>query len=392
MLADKKVLLGVTGGIAAYKAVDLVSKLIKRKAEVRIIMTESACEMISPLTFRSITRQPVTTEMFNAEMPIEHIALADWCDIAVIAPATANIIGKVACGIADDLLSTTLMAVKAPKLIVPAMNVNMWDNLIVQENIRKLEKYGYLIVPPDTGMLACGYEGKGRFPDTEEIVTFIESSLCYMRDLSGKTVLITTGACREYIDPVRYISNSSSGKMGIALARAVYQRGAKVILITADIREKTPYYLEDRCAVLTSADIYRAAKDNVDRADIVIMTAAVTDYMPVSYEDKKKKKGEDNISLQMQPTQDVLHSLYRNKRTDQLFIGFAAETDNLLENGKKKLHKCDMVIVNDIKVTGENNTSISILTNDEETLQFEGSKFQAAHKIIDRAILKLSNR
>ena len=255
MLKRKKILLGITGGIAAYKAVDLASKLTKMGAEVKTVMTANACEFISPITIKSITHQPVITKMFDINADIEHISLADWADIVVIAPATANIIGKTAAGIADDLLSTTLMATTAPVLFVPAMNIHMYENPIVQENIDKLTQLGYFFMEPEFGRLACGYEGKGRYPENDEIIYHIRTYLKYKKDLTGKEVIVTAGASRESIDPMRFITNHSSGKMGLALARAAHIRGANVKLIHSSLTVKVPDYLESIEAI-TAEEMY----------------------------------------------------------------------------------------------------------------------------------------
>ena len=335
MIKNKKILLCITGGIAAYKAVDLASKLTKLGAEVKTIMTANACELISPITFKSITHQPVVTKMFDINSDIEHISLADWAEIIVVAPATANIIGKVAGGIADDLLSTTIMATTAPVLFVPAMNFHMYENPIVQENISKLSKLGYLFMEPEKGMLACGYEGKGRFPKTDEIIYFIQTFLNYKKDLKDIPVLITAGATRENIDPMRFITNHSTGKMGMALARAAYIRGAKVTLISGNITENIPEYL--KCIKTSTADeMYKATMKEFSKNQVTFMTAAVSDYTPAKPSKMKIKKADDMI-LELKRTRDILLELGGEKTSKQTLIGFAAESEKITENSKLKL-------------------------------------------------------
>lgn len=400
MLEGKNILLGITGGIAAYKIVDLASRLTKEKANVKVIMTDNAQEFVTPLTYKSITHQSVITELFDIQAPVEHISLADWCDIIIIAPATANMIGKIANGLADDLLSTVVMATKAPKLISPSMNVNMYENQIVQDNINTLREKGYYIIPPDTGMLACGYEGKGKLPEPSEIMFFIKSFLHYKKDLLGRKILITCGACREHIDPVRYISNISSGKMGLSLARAAIHRGADVVLVHSYLEEKIPYYMRsevsDKDYLIKSyladnaEDMYHCVNNNLHRSDYVIMNAAVTDFKPHSTAKHKVKKEsfsinekESGFCLNLQPTVDILKQIYLNKKDHQSIIGFAAETDNLVNNARKKLSKCDCVIANNISVAGKDKTSVTIVEKQKENMTISGDKFEVAHRIID---------
>ncbi len=389
MLRDKKILLGVTGGIAAYKAVELASNLTKAGAAVKVIMTDSAREFVSPLTFRSITGQSVTIRLFNSEAPIEHISLAEWCDLLVVAPATANIIGKIASGIADDLLSTTIMACTSPVLVVPAMNSNMWDNPIVQENLNHICRNDYLIMPPDMGRLACGYEGKGRFPEVTEIASWIRSALYYPRNMKGKKVLITAGACREHLDPMRYISNESSGKMGLALARAAYHRGADVTLVAGHITEKVPYFLKT-LRVSNAQDMYDATLRYANEMDIIIMTAAVTDFRFREQSTKKLKKEKldsASLKLDLQPTVDILKELGQLKGEKQKLIGFAAETEDMLANARKKLEakNCDLIIANDISNAGKNETEVVVIDREKET-DIRGDKFLVAHRILEMIV------
>ncbi len=387
MLENKKVLLGITGGIAAYKAVDLASKLTKLGAGVKTIMTAHACELISPITVKSITHQPVITKMFDIDADIEHISLADWTDIIVVAPATANIIGKVAYGIADDLLSTTIMATTAPVLFIPSMNVHMYENPIVQENISKLTKLGCFFMEPEKGMLACGYEGKGRFPKTKEIIYFIQTYLNYKKDLKDIPILITAGATRENIDPMRFITNYSTGKMGMALARAAYIRGAKVTLITGNMVEEIPEYLST-IKTSTADEMYKATTKEFNKNKITIMTAAVADYTPAQLYKQKIKKA-DEIILKLKRTKDILLELGKKKTKKQILVGFAAESENIIKNAKLKLQKknLDFIIANNLKVAGKDETEIFFIGKGLEE-KITGDKFQTAHKILNLILKK----
>ena len=383
MLKSKKILLGVTGGIAAYKAVDLASQFTKLGAEVRTIMTASACELVSPVTFKSITHQKVVTKMFDPEADIEHISLADWADLVVIAPATANTIGKIAAGIADDLLSTTVMATTAPVLIVPAMNIHMYENPIVQKNIHKLADLGYFFMEPEYGKLACGYEGKGRFPKTEEICYYAKTFVKYSCDLINKNILITAGASIENIDPMRFISNRSSGKMGLALARAAHIRGANVMLVHANVLENIPEYINS-IKTLSAQEMYEIIIREFPKYDIVIKAAAVADYTPKETYKQKIKKTE-NLDLKLKRTKDILTELGKRKTKDQILIGFAAESENIIENAREKLENknLDFIAANDLKVAGSEFTSITMISKKNE-LKIEGDKFTVAHRILDQ--------
>ena len=374
MLKNKKILLGITGGIAAYKAIDLASKLTKMGAEVKTIMTAHACEFVSPITFKSITHQPVITKMFDVESDIEHISLADWADIVIIAPATANIIGKTVSGIANDLLSTTIMATTAPVLFVPAMNV--------QENITKLSNLGYFFMEPEFGILACGYEGKGRYPENEEIVFYIATYLKYKKDLSGKNILITAGASREEIDPMRFITNNSTGKMGLALARAAHIRGAKIKFVHSSISVKVPEYL-NAIKAISAEKMYSAVIKEYPESDITFMTAAVADYTSIKPSKQKIKKSEE-LNLELKRTKDILKELGEKKTSNQILVGFAAESENLKENALKKIKKknLDLVCANNLNVSGKENTEILVLGEGTE-IKLIGNKFSVAHQIID---------
>jgi phosphopantothenoylcysteine decarboxylase/phosphopantothenate--cysteine ligase len=350
---QRMIVLGVTGGIACYKAVELVRLLVKNGFQVRVIMTRGAMEFVTPLTFQTLSGNPVATETFSLtqESEIGHINLADSADLLVIAPATANVIGKLASGIADDLLTTVLMATQAPVLLAPAMNIHMYENVIVQENLRKLRRVGYHIMDPAEGYLACGYEGKGRLPDPEKISDEIER-LLRKKDLAGENFLITAGPSREPLDPVRYISNRSSGKMGYALARAALRRGATVALVSGPTALEPPSGAR-LIEVNTAAEMREAVLKEYPHSSAVIMAAAVADYHAVAPSGQKIKRGVGDLELRLIPNPDILKELGQNKDGKWL-IGFAAETENLTANAQKKLHEknLDIVIANNVAEEG----------------------------------------
>ncbi|NQV18598.1 MAG: bifunctional phosphopantothenoylcysteine decarboxylase/phosphopantothenate--cysteine ligase CoaBC [Armatimonadetes bacterium] len=382
MLKNKRILLGITGGIAAYKAVELTGKFIKCGASVKTIMTKNACEFITPLTVKSITHQAVITKMFDAEADIEHISLADWADIIVLAPATANIIGKVASGIADDLLSTTIMATQAPILFVPSMNVHMFENPILQDNITKLSKLGYLFMEPEQGMLACGYEGKGRFPAVDEIVFYTKSYLHYQKDFTQKKILITAGATRENIDPMRFITNFSSGKMGLALARAAHIRGADVTLISANLNVEIPYYLNNK-KTSTAEEMFKLTVNSFTEKGSIFMVAAVSDFTPSEISKQKIKKSK-NLNLEFNRTKDILAELGKLKSEDQILVGFAAESQNIEENARKKLEakNLDFIVANNLDKAVKDETEVIVIGKEREN-KIAGDKFSVAHQILD---------
>ena len=350
---QRMVVLGVTGGIACYKAVELVRLLVKNGFKVRVIMTRGAMEFVTPLTFQALSGNPVATETFSLtqESEIGHINLADSADLFVIAPATANVIGKLASGIADDLLTTVLMATQAPVLLAPAMNIHMYENVIVQENLRKLRRVGYHIMDPAEGYLACGYDGKGRLPDPEKISDEIER-LLRKKDLAGENFLITAGPSREPLDPVRYISNRSSGKMGYALARAALRRGATVALVSGPTALEPPSGAR-LIEVNTAAEMREAVLKEYPHSSAVIMAAAVADYHAVAPSGQKIKRGVGDLELRLIPNPDILKELGQNKDGKWL-VGFAAETENLTANAQKKLHEknLDIVIANNVAEEG----------------------------------------
>jgi phosphopantothenoylcysteine decarboxylase/phosphopantothenate--cysteine ligase len=392
MLKNKKIILAVSGGIAVYKAVELLRLLTKAGAEVHIIMTRAAQEFVTPLTFQTLSGNPVHTELFNliAEREIGHISLADRADLFIITPATANIIGKIAAGIADDMLTTTVMATKAPVLIAPAMNVNMFTNPIYRENEEKLRCTGYLFVPPVSGSLACGWEGEGKLAQPEVI---FEAALTALspKDLAGQTIMVTAGPTREEIDPVRFISNHSSGKMGYALARAAARRGARVILVSGPVNLSAPSGVE-LLNVLSAEEMRSAVMARVEECSVVIKAAAVADYRPKERLGSKIKKLADGMNLKLVKTTDILAGLGRMQKRPFL-VGFAAETDALVENAAKKLREknLDLIVANDVS---QSDAGFNVDTN-RAVLYFKDgrsltcnlmSKDELAGKILDHVV------
>lgn len=392
------IVLGVTGGIACYKAVELVRVLVKTGFKVQVIMTRGAMEFVTPLTFQTLSGNPVATETFNLtqESEIGHIHLADNADVFVIAPATANVIGKIAAGIADDLLTTVLMATQAPVVVAPAMNIHMYEHPVLQENLRKLRRIGYHIMEPAEGYLACGYEGKGRLPDPEKIVEEIER-LLKPKDLVGERLLITAGPSREPIDPVRYLSNRSSGKMGIALARAALRRGAEVALVMGPTA-LTPPDGARTISVTTAAEMRDAVVKEYDRCTAVIMAAAVADYHAAFVAERKIKRGQGALELRLEPNPDILKELGQNRNRKWL-IGFAAETEDLTGNAQKKLHEknLDMVIANNVTEVGsgfDGDTNIATIVDRTGAIRALPlmSKDDLADKIYDHFLALKSRR
>lgn len=380
----KKVLLGVTGGIAAYKAIDLASKLIKQGFSVKTILTQDAMHFVSPLNFEAITHNSCHHSLWDDQEPIPHITLADWADIIVVAPATANTIAKAANGIADNLLSTTILAFNKSILWVPAMNIKMYQNPTTLSNLNTLEECGHFVLEPEHGMLACGYEGKGKYPPNDEIVYAIRHYLDRGKDLVGKKVLVTAGATVEDIDPMRMISNKSSGKMGLALARALHLRGAEVYLIHGTMSEVPPYYLKSTVEARSVQEMYDATMAISGDMDWIIKCAAVSDYKPAQPCKEKIKKG-GAMTLELVPTKDILAELGQKKK-EQLLIGFAAETQNLIDNAKAKLQRknLDLIIANSLENAGKDDNSIILISKDEEIVEHSGNKFDLANLIIDR--------
>lgn len=376
-MKQKCVVVGVSGGIAVYKALDVISRLRKQDVDVRVIMTKSATEFVTPLSFQALSQNMVVTDMFDEPKAweIQHISLAKRADLMLIVPATANIIGKVANGIADDMLSTTIMATKAPVVFAPAMNTNMYENVIVQDNIEKLKKYGYKFIEPAAGRLACGDEGKGKLQDTEIIVEKVLSMLYEPKDLRGKRVLITAGPTVANLDPVRFITNRSTGKMGYAIAEEARDRGAEVILVSGPTNIKPPQDVKF-ISVKTNEEMFKVVLENFESQDIVIKSAAVADYKPKAYSEKKIKKTEKNLSIEFSKDTDILKTLGERKK-NQILVGFAAESNNLLENAKGKLERknLDFIVANDIcsKETGfgTEENKVSILSRTGEAVHLE---------------------
>jgi phosphopantothenoylcysteine decarboxylase/phosphopantothenate--cysteine ligase len=387
----------VTGGIACYKAVELVRLLVKDGFIVQVIMTSGAMEFVRPLTFQTLSGRPVATETFNLtqESEIGHINLADSANLFVIAPATANVIGKIAAGIADDLLTTVLMATQAPVVIAPAMNVHMYENPILQENIRKLRRVGYHFIEPAEGYLACGYEGKGRLPEPEQILEEVHR-LVRKKDFVGEKLLITAGPNREPLDPVRYLSNRSSGKMGYALARAGLRRGAEVLLISGPT-EIDPPAGAHVISVTTAAEMRQAVLEEFPKSTAVIMAAAVTDYRPVDFANQKIKRGKGPIELRLEPNPDILKEIGARKN-GKLLVGFAAETEELIANAGKKLREknLDMIVANNVTEAG---AGFDVDTNVATILDRTGavrslplmSKAALAEEVLDH-LLALKNQ
>ena len=395
MLKGKKIVLGVTGGIAVYKAVDLVSRLRKQGAEVRVIMTEHAQKFVTPLTFKEISGNKVATSMWesNQEFNVEHIALANWADAFLVAPATANILAKMACGIADDLLSTTLLAAQAPIIVCPAMNTGMYENPITQDNIKKLADFGVTVMPPAVGVLACGTSGAGRLPEPQQIVEFVSAFFAKREgDLRGLMVLVTAAGTREPIDPVRFVGNRSSGKMGYAVAQMAAERGAEVLLISGPSALAVPANVK-AIKVETTNEMLEACLEAYDKVDIVIKAAAVADYRPRDVADQKiKKKTDDALTVVMDKNPDILKTL-GSKKTHQVLIGFAAETQNLLANASEKIIKknLDMIVANDVTAAGAGfNTDtniVKLLYPSGEVLALEQMpKVAVANVILDQAL------
>lgn len=389
MLENKKIVLGITGGIAAYKAAELTRALIKAGAQVRVIMTRSAAEFITPLTMQTLSKGPVYTEMFapTDQYDMAHIALADWADAFLIAPATGNVIGKAASGIADDLLTTTLMAQNKPALICPAMNDKMLANPVVQDNIRKLKKFGYTVMESAVGELACKTSGSGRLPEIPDILDALEALLT-PKDFAGESVLITAGPTEEPLDPVRYITNASSGKMGYALAEAAHQRGAKVTLISGPTKIKPPP-VEKLILVRTALEMYQAVMDAYAKATVIIKAAAVADYRPKSEALEKIKKDQGLTGIELTRNPDIIAAVGAKKKKG-ILVGFAMETEDLLANARRKLIRknMDMIVANNLREAGAgfktDTNIITMIDRNGKTIALDKmTKKDAAHRILD---------
>ena len=391
MLSGKTVLLGVSSSIAAYKICDLARMLTKLGAEVHVSMTANAQNFVHPLTFETLTQHKCLIDTFdrNFEYSVEHVAIAKKADVVMVAPATANVIGKIANGIADDMLTTTVMACPCRKMIAPAMNHNMYHNPIVQENIEKLRRHGYEIVEPVRGMLANRDIGDGKLPDVNVLLEYIVREIAFEKDLSGKKVLVTAGATRESIDPVRFITNHSSGKMGFAVAKAAMLRGAEVTVVAAHTDVEPPMFV-NVVNVNSAEDMFCAVKERLDESDIIIKAAAVAEYTPVAVADNKIKKSDGDMSIPLKRTTDILSYIGEHKREGQIVCGFSMETENVIENSRKKLAKknCDMICANSIKKAGAgfggDTNIITMITSDRDEELELMSKFDAANIILDR--------
>lgn len=394
-LNGKTVIIGVTGSIAAYKMANVASALIKKGADVHVIMTRNATNFINPITFETLTGNKCLVDTFdrNFEFNVEHVSLAKQADIALIAPATANIIGKIANGIADDMLSTTIMACTCPVLVSPAMNTNMYNNKIVQDNIKKLISYGYQMIEPEKGRLACGDVGTGKLPSEEVLVENIDRHLCPVKDLAGIKVLVTAGPTVEAIDPVRFISNHSTGKMGYALANRAARRGAEVTLVSGPVTSTVKALSDVKVVnVVSAADMFEAVKENLNDSDVIIKAAAVADYTPEMVADNKIKKSDDDLSIKLKRTEDILKYIGEHKRENQFACGFSMETENLEENSRAKLLKknVDMIAANNLKEEGagfgvDTNVMTLITKNDTKKLPLM-SKEEVADEILNEIL------
>ncbi|MCR5218534.1 bifunctional phosphopantothenoylcysteine decarboxylase/phosphopantothenate--cysteine ligase CoaBC [Treponema sp.] len=393
MLANKTVVLGVTGSIAAYKAASLASLLVKAHADVHVIMTKNALNFINPITFETLTGNKCLTDTFdrNFQFNVEHVSLAKKADLFMVAPATANIIAKISGGIADDMLTTTFLAASCPKIIAPAMNTAMLQNQITQDNIQKCIHYGIQIIESSNGRLACGDTGKGKLPEPGFLYEAILNQIALTKDLTGKKLLVTAGPTQESLDPVRYITNHSSGKMGYAIAKAAAMRGADVTLISGPVNIPVPYGVKIQ-NVISAEDMFNSVKEFSPEADIIIKSAAVADYTPAQFSDNKIKKSDDDLSIKVKRTSDILQWLGQNKKSGQFLCGFSMETQNMIENSRAKLDKknLDLVCANNLKTEGagfQKDTNVITLITKEDTQELPLlSKFDAANKILDKII------
>ena len=393
MLQGKTVLLGVTGGIAAYKAAALASALVKQHAAVEVIMTENATKFITPLTFEQLTGRRTLTDTFDRNFvhQVEHISLAQRTDLVIVAPATANVCAKLAHGLADDMLTTTVLACNCPKLIAPAMNTGMYENPVTQDNLDILRRYGWNVIEPASGRLACGAVGKGKLPEPEDILQYILRALAKEQDLTGKKVLVTAGPTREKLDPVRFLSNHSTGKMGYAIARMAMLRGAEVTLVSGPTAIQPPPFV-DFVPVTTAQEMFEAVAARCEDMDYIFKAAAVADYTPATYCDEKMKKKDGDLSIPLTRTQDILKYLGEHRKPGQVICGFSMETENMLENSRAKLIKknVDMICANNLKVAGAgfgvDTNIVTIITKDAVTELPLLSKEDTANAILDQAL------
>lgn len=396
MLKGKTVILGVTGGIAAYKSAWLTSLLVKAGADVQVIMTEHAREFIAPLTFEALTNQRCHTDTFdrNHEYSTEHVSLASRADAVIIAPATANVIAKLACGIADDMLTTTVLACDCPKIVVPAMNTRMYENPVTRDNLEKLRKYGMTVVEPAAGRLACGDVGKGKMPDPDVLFQYVLMACAFEKDMAGKKVLVTAGPTQERIDPVRYITNHSTGRMGYSIAKICALRGAEVTLVTGQTALEPPLFV-DVVPVVSARDMYEAVVERSVEMDVIIKAAAVADYRPAVTSDEKIKKSDGDMAIDMERTDDILGYLGSCKKPGQFLCGFSMETQNMLENSRAKLRKknLDMIVANNLKVKGAgfgtDTNVVTIITADMEKELELMSKDEVAARLLDEILARI---
>ena len=397
MLKGKTVVLAVSGSIAAYKIASLASALKKLHANVQVLMTKNAVNFINPITFESLTGNKCLVDTFdrNFQYSVEHVALAKQADVVLVAPASANVIGKIAHGIADDMLTTTVMACKCKKIIAPAMNTNMFDNPILQDNLKILEHYGYEVISPAVGYLACGDTGAGKLPEPELLLQYILREIAYEKDMQGKRVLVTAGPTQESIDPVRFITNHSTGKMGYAIAKMCMLRGAEVTLVSGPTSIAKPEFVHV-VDVVTAKEMYEEVTKRAKDQDIIIKAAAVADYRPKSVSSEKMKKKDDDLAIPMERTDDILKFLGEHKKEHQFLCGFSMETENMLENSRKKLEKkhLDMIVANNLKVEGAGFAGdtyvVTIITGQEEVSLGKMTKEETALRILDE-ILKATN-
>lgn len=393
MLKGKTVLLGVSGGIAAYKAAALASALVKQHAAVEVVMTENATEFITPLTFEQLTGRRVMVDTFdrNFSHQVEHIALAERTDLVIVAPATANVCAKFAHGLADDMLTTTVLACRCPKLIAPAMNTNMFENPVTQDNLKLLEHYGWEIIPPASGRLACGAVGKGKLPEPEVLLDYVMRFLAMPHDLEGKKVLGTAGPTQEALDPVRYLTNHSSGKMGCAIAKMAMLRGADVTLVCGPLSVTPPPFVKI-VNVVSAQDMFDAVTALAPKSDLIFKAAAVADYTPAEYNDQKMKKSDNDLSIPLKRTQDILKYLGEHRTDGQVICGFSMETQNMIENSKRKLQSknIDMICANNLKTEGAgfgvDTNVITVITKYEVKELPLQSKESVANAILDECL------
>lgn len=393
MLKGKTVLLGVSGGIAAYKAAALASALVKQHAAVEVVMTKNATEFITPLTFEQLTGRRVMVDTFdrNFSHQVEHIALAERTDLVIVAPATANVCAKFAHGLADDMLTTTVLACRCPKLIAPAMNTNMFENPVTQDNLKLLEHYGWEIIPPASGRLACGAVGKGKLPEPEVLLDYVMRFLAMPHDLEGKRVLVTAGPTQEALDPVRYLTNHSSGKMGCAIAKMAMLRGADVTLVCGPLSVTPPPFVKT-VNVVSAQDMFDAVTALAPKSDLIFKAAAVADYTPAEYNDQKMKKSDSDLSIPLKRTQDILKYLGEHRTDGQVVCGFSMETQNMIENSKKKLQSknIDMICANNLKTEGAgfgvDTNVITVITKSEVKELPLQSKESVANAILDESL------